>query len=58
MFGDGNLLYEKTDLVGATKPITMQVDVTGVTDLKIEIEQEGYNPTFVLCSNMILQKTH
>lgn len=56
--GDGVRLYEKTDIPGNGKPFEISVDVTGVSDLKIEMKNSsdrtyiGYGMTDVL-----LQKT-
>jgi len=41
IYGDGVLLYEKTGIDSKTKPYEIEVDITGVTDLKIEMYGEG-----------------
>ena len=43
IYGDGVLLYEKTDIDSKTKPYEIEVDITGVTDLKIEMYGHGTN---------------
>lgn len=37
IYGDGNLLWEDADLNIATKPYAMSVDISGVTDLRVEM---------------------
>ena len=41
IYGDGRLLYERTHIGSQTKPYNIEVDITGVTDLKIEMFGEG-----------------
>lgn len=41
IYGDGVLLYEGTGIGSTTKPYTIEVDITGVTDLKIEMYGQG-----------------
>ena len=41
IYGDGILLYEKNNIGSTTKPYSIEVDITGVTDLKIEMYGEG-----------------
>ena len=43
IYGDGNLLWEDADLNTATKPYDMSVDITGVTDLKVEMSGFSVN---------------
>lgn len=55
IYGDGVLLYEKTNITSDTKPIPIQLDVTNVTDLKIELNcgggnwMSGYHVYAVIC---------
>lgn len=37
IYGDNRLLFEKYDITCETKPYMIDVDITGVTDLKIEL---------------------
>lgn len=41
IYGDGVLLYEKSGVGSMTKPYQIEVDITGVTDLKIEMYGQG-----------------
>ena len=41
IYGDGILLYERSNIGSTTKPYSIEVDITGVTDLKIEMYGEG-----------------
>lgn len=41
IYGDGILLYERNNIGSTTKPYSIEVDITGVTDLKIEMYGEG-----------------
>ncbi|MBQ8137017.1 MAG: NPCBM/NEW2 domain-containing protein, partial [Clostridia bacterium] len=41
IYGDGVLLYERTQIDSMTKPFPVWVDLTGVTDLKIEMYGGG-----------------
>lgn len=41
IYGDGVLLYEKTGIGSTTKPYSIEIDITGVTDLKIEMYGDG-----------------
>ena len=43
IYGDGVLLYEKSDIDSKTKPYNIEIDITGVTDLKIEMYGNGTN---------------
>ncbi|QKS45052.1 NPCBM/NEW2 domain-containing protein [Paenibacillus cellulosilyticus] len=38
IFGDGELLYTSTDLIGGNLPIDLNVDITGVLKLRIQFE--------------------
>ena len=55
IFGDGVLLYENMQITSDTKPIQLQLDVTNVTDLKIELNcgggnwMSGYHVYAVIC---------
>ena len=53
IIGDGRTLWERNDLTVDMKPTNISVDVTGVTDLTIEIDDEY----FVILANINLQKT-
>lgn len=41
IWGDGILLYEKDNITSDTKPYEVEVDITGVTDLKLEMYGQG-----------------
>ena len=41
VYGDDTLLWEDADLTTETKPYEMSVDITGVTDLRVEIQGFG-----------------
>lgn len=41
VYGDGQVLYDSGDLNSSTKPVEMEIDVSGVTDLEIGIEYNG-----------------
>ena len=41
IYGDNVLLYEQKGITGMTKPFQFSVDLTGVTDLKIELFGNG-----------------
>lgn len=56
IYGDGKVLWKKTDISGSLKPFDIDVDVTGVTDLKIEMETESIF-FYVLLADVTLQKT-
>lgn len=57
IYGDGVLLWEDTNIIATTKPYEMSVNISGVTDLKIQISRGGdYNGVHVLFANVILQK--
>jgi len=51
IYGDGLLLYSKADITYETKPFTISADITGVTDLKIEINGQ------MMFANIELQRT-
>lgn len=57
--GDGVRLYEKTDIPGNGKPFEISVDITGVSDLKIEMKNSsdrtyfGYGMTEVLLQRTV-----
>lgn len=53
IIGDGRVLWERNDLTLDMKPENISVNVTGVTDLTIEIDDEY----FVILANLTLQKT-
>ena len=61
IYGDNQLLYEKYNITCDTKPYTINVDVTGVTDLKIELYGEssslGWSNIYGCLGNITLQKT-
>lgn len=59
IYGDGVLLWSDTNITSAVKPYEMSVNISGVTDLKIEIGRggkESYNGVHVLFANVTLQK--
>ncbi len=41
IYGDGKLLYQRDEIGSMTKPYDIEVDVSGVTDLKIEMYGNG-----------------
>lgn len=41
IYGDGKLLYRRDGIGSMTKPYEIVIDITGVTDLKIEMYGEG-----------------
>lgn len=58
IFGDGKLLWSKTDFSAATKPLEVVVDVSGVTDLTIEMAADGnrgYNGLHILFADITLE---
>jgi len=60
VYGDGKLIYSKTDFIGATKPFDISIDITGVTDLKIEMSADGnmgWSGLSILFSDVTLQRT-
>ena len=59
IYGDDVLLYEKTDIKSTTKPYDIKVDITGVTDLRIETSTPsdmGYNSVEVYLVDVFVQK--
>jgi len=59
IYGDDVLLWSKTDFDASTKPIDISVDITGVTDLKIEMAADGNmgsNGLSILFSDIHLQR--
>lgn len=56
VYGDGKVLWKKTDISGSLKPFDIDVDITGVTDLKIEMETESMF-FYVIFADVTLQKT-
>ena len=60
IYGDDVLLYERTNIGSQTKPYHIEVDVTGVTDLRIEMYGAG-NISFLGIDSVLvdvrLQKT-
>lgn len=54
IYGDNHLLYE-LEINGSFKPQAVDVDITGVTDLKIEMDASMY--LYFLFSDITLQKT-
>ena len=65
VYGDGKLIYDSGDLNGSSKPVEIEIDVTGVTDLEIGIEYNGPNQVLyvsgvginVILGNPMVQKT-
>jgi len=57
IYGDGILLYSKTNFTGSTKPLDISVDITGVTDLKIEMGKAQEYAPYILFSDITLQRT-
>lgn len=60
IYGDGVLLYEKSNIGSQTKPYQIEVDITGVHDLKIEMYGEGnigYCGIDSVLVDVMLQKT-
>lgn len=60
IYGDGVLLYEKSGIGSMTKPYQIEVDITGVTDLKIEMYGDGnmsWSGIDSVLVNVMLQKT-
>lgn len=57
IYGDGKLLWEKNNITGSVKPFPFSVDITGVTDLKIQMPgNEGWS-FYVYAANVQLQRT-
>lgn len=58
IYGDDKLLFEKS-VGGASKPQTVSVDITGVTDLKVALScgDDIYHPVYVMFADVTLQKT-
>lgn len=60
IWGDGILLYEKDNITSDTKPYQIEIDITGVTDLKLEMYGQGNMYSGGMRSvlvNVMLQKT-
>lgn len=61
IFGDNQLLFEKYDITCDTKPYTIDVDITGITDLKIELYGQtsslGWSNIWGCLGNITIQKT-
>ena len=60
IYGDGELLWENTDIGSSTKPTDFSVDITGVTDLKIRMCGGGnmnIYGLYTLLANPTLQRT-
>ncbi len=56
IYGDDKLLFEKS-VGGASKPQTVSVDITGVTDLKIEMDNNHSDSMRAVFADVTLQKT-
>jgi len=57
IYGDGVLLWEDTNITATTKPYNMSVNISGVTDLKIQMSRGGdWNGVNVLFADVVLQK--
>ena len=58
IYGDNVLLWEENNITSSTKPFEMSVNISGVTDLKIEINRggNGWNGVHVLFADVTLQK--
>lgn len=56
IYGDGKLLYQKT-IDGSSKPQPVEVNITGVTDLKIEMSGMSVYWYNTLFADVTLQKT-
>lgn len=55
IYGDGKVLYRKSNISSSSRPFNIKVDISGITDLKIEMTaRNGMNPC--MC-NVYLQKT-
>lgn len=63
IWGDGILLYAKDNITSDTKPYQIEVDITGVTDLKLEMygQFNMYNSNSIrmrsVLADVMLQKT-
>lgn len=58
IYGDGVLIYEKKGIASNTKAFPIEVKITGVTDLKIDIYGLGddFDPIRIMLCNTVLQK--
>lgn len=60
IYGDGALLYEKTDITTDLKPYPVEIDISGIIDLKIEIygrsSSLGWSNTHPTLVDIYLQK--
>lgn len=59
IYGDGILLWEDTNITSSKKSYEVSVNISGVTDLKIEMGRggkESYNGVHVLFADVKLQK--
>ena len=60
IYGDGVILFEKSNIGSTTKPYQIEVDITGVTDLKIEMYgggNMGWQGIDAVLANVMLQRT-
>lgn len=62
IYGDGNLIYTADDLKQNTKPRTEEIDVTGISELKVKIRFNGGNGYYrdgreLIFADPILSKT-
>lgn len=60
IYGDGRLLWSDTKIVASTKPYKISVDITGITDLKIEMGGEGnmgWSGIHTMFADVTLQRT-
>lgn len=60
IYGDGILLYERSNIGSQTKPYQIEIDITGVIDLKIEMYGQGnmyWSGIDSVLVDVMLQKT-
>lgn len=57
IYGDNRLLYELNNISGSTKPTSIEVDITGITDLKVELLRSDNFHSSALFADITLQKT-
>lgn len=56
IYGDGRVLWEDSDIKSGIRPYQIEVDITGVADLRILIDSNG--PGAIMLADAILQKTN
>ena len=59
IYGDGRLLFERSNITSNTKPYNIELNISGVTDLKLEMygqsSELGWSSINAVLVNILLQ---